>query len=75
MRLCVYKSLLDICGQAVKSLFDIDVAFRGHLEEGDAEFVCEGLALFGGYLAFIFPVAFVADEDFVDTFTGVLFDV
>ena len=29
----------------------------------------------GGYGAFLFPVAFVADEDLVDAFGGVLFDV
>jgi hypothetical protein len=29
----------------------------------------------GGDCAFFFPVAFVADEDFVDAFRGVLFDV
>jgi hypothetical protein len=33
------------------------------------------LALGGADDAFFFPVALVADEDFVDAFAGVLFDV
>jgi hypothetical protein len=33
------------------------------------------LALLGADDALFFPVAFVADEDFVDAFRGVLFDV
>lgn len=69
------KALLDIAGEAVKRLVDVDVALGRDLEEGDAEFVGEGLALFCGDGALLFPVALVADEDLVDAFGGVLLDV
>ena len=71
----VDKALLDVAGEAVKRLVDVDVALGGDLEERDAEFVGEGLALFCGDGALLFPVALVADEDLVDAFRGVLLDV
>lgn len=71
----IHESLLDIACQAVERFLNIDVRFRGDLHEGYSELICEGLALFGGDLALLLPVAFVADEDLVYAFAGVLFDV
>ena len=71
----VDEALLDIRGERVEGLVDVDVALGRDLEEGDAEFVGEGLALFCGDGALLFPVALVADEDLVDAFGGVLLDV
>lgn len=68
-------SLLDIGGEAVEGLLDVDVVFRGNLQEGDAELVGKLLPLFGGDSPFLFPVTLVANEDFVDAFAGVLLDV
>ena len=69
------KTLLDVAGEAVKRLIDVDVALGRDLEEGDAEFVGEGLAALGADGALLFPIALVADEDLVDAFGGVLLDV
>lgn len=33
------NSFLDVSGQAVKSLVDVDVALSGNFEEGNTEFV------------------------------------
>jgi hypothetical protein len=71
----IYESFLDVARQAEEGRFDIDVRFCRNLEEGDAKLVCEGLTLFGGYGALLFPVAFIADEDLVDPFARVLLDV
>ena len=73
--LCIDDALLDIRRQAEKGLFHVDVAFGRDFHEGDAELVGQGLALLGGDGALLFPVAFVADEDFVHAFGGVLLDV
>jgi hypothetical protein len=69
------QPLLDVARQRVESLVDVDVALSRDLQERDAEFVGEGLALFCGDGALLFPVALVADEDLVDAFRGVLLDV
>ena len=71
----VDDALLDIPREAEKSLFDVDIAFRGDLHERDPELVGQRLALLGGNGAFLLPVALIADEDFVDAFGGVLLDV
>jgi hypothetical protein len=71
----VDQPLLDVAGQRVESLVDVDVALGRDLQEGDTEFVGESLALFCGDGALLFPVAFVANEDLVDAFGGVLLDV
>jgi hypothetical protein len=71
----VDQPLLDIASQAVEGLVDIDVALCRDLEERDAELVGEGLTLFCGDGALLFPVALVANEDLVDAFGGVLFNV
>lgn len=70
--LAVNESLLDVGGQAVESLVNVDVALCRDLEEGDAELVGEGLALLLGDDALVLPVALVADEDLVDALGGVL---
>lgn len=70
-----HEPLLDIPGQAVKRLLHVDVTLGADFEEGDAEFVGELLPSLGGDGALLFPVTFVADEDFVDTLGGVLLDV
>lgn len=67
--------LLDIGRQAVKGLFDIDVALGRYLHEGNAELVGELLTSLDRYRSLFFPVAFVSDQDFVDAFGGVLLDV
>ena len=71
----VDEALLDVRGERVEGLVDVDVALCRDLEEGDAEFVGEGLAALGADGALLFPIALVADEDLVDAFGGVLFDV
>jgi hypothetical protein len=71
----INQPLLDVARQRVEGLVDIDVALSRDLQERDAEFVGEGLALFCGDGALLFPVALVADEDLVDAFRGVLLDV
>jgi len=72
---CINDSLLDIRCQTVEGLLDVDVALGGDFHEGDAELVGQLLSFLRGDHAFLFPVAFVADEDLVDAFGGVLFDV
>jgi hypothetical protein len=71
----IYQPLLDVACERIKRSVDVDVALRRDLEERDAEFVCEGLALFCRDGALFFPVALVADEDLVDAFGCVLLDV
>jgi hypothetical protein len=71
----VDQPLLDVGGQAVEGLVDVDVALCRDLEEGDTEFVRERLAALGRDGALLFPVALVADEDLVDAFGGMLLDV
>lgn len=71
----IYQALLDVRGEGVKGLVDVDVALCRDLEERNAEFVCECLALFCADGALLFPVALVADEDLVDALGGVLLDV
>lgn len=66
---------LDVGGQAVKGLVNVDAALGRDLEEGDAQLVGQLLALLGGDDALLFPVALVADQDLVDAFGGVLLDV
>jgi hypothetical protein len=69
------EALLDVGGEAIECLVDVDVALGGHLEEGDTELVGEGLALFGADHALLLPVALVSDQDLVDTFGSVLLNV
>ena len=71
----VHQSLLDICREGEKGLFDVDVALCADFHEWDAELVGEGLTLFCAYGTLLFPVALVANQDLVDAFAGVLFDV
>ena len=71
----VDEALLDVGGEAVEGLVDVDVALGGDLEEGDAELVGEGLALFLGDDALVLPVALVANQDLVNALGGVLLDV
>lgn len=66
---------LDVARERVEGLVDVDVALCADLEEGNAEFVCKGLALFCGDGALLFPVALVADKDLVDSLGGMLFDI
>lgn len=67
--------LLDIRRERVERFLHVDVALGRDLEEGDAEFVGQRLALLGADGALLLPVAFVADEDLVDAFAGVLLDI
>jgi hypothetical protein len=71
----VYETLLDIGSEAVECLVNVDVALGRDLEEWDAKFIGERLALFCADDSLLFPVALVADQDLVDTFGGVLFYV
>ena len=68
LALRIDDALLDVRCEAVEGLVHVDVALGADLEERDAEFVGEGLALFCGDGALLLPVAFVADEDLVDAF-------
>ena len=71
----VDDALLDVGGQAVEGLVDVDVALGRDLEEGNAQFVGKSLALLRGYYPLLLPVAFVADQNLVDALGGVLLDV
>lgn len=66
---------LDVGGQAVEGLVDVDAALGRDLEEGNAELVGQLLALFGGDDALLLPVALVANQNLVDALGGVLLDV
>jgi hypothetical protein len=71
----VDEARLDVRGERVEGLVDVDVALGRDLEEGDAELVGQRLALLRGDGALFLPVALVADEDLVDALGGVLLDV
>jgi hypothetical protein len=71
----VNEALLDIRGERVKGLIDVDVALGRDFEERNAEFVCERLAPFCADGALLFPVALVTNEDLVNALGGVLLDV
>jgi len=71
----INNPLLDIRREAIKRLLHINIALGRDFHEGDAELVGELLAALDADDAFFLPVAFVADEDFIDAFGGVLFDV
>lgn len=75
LRLGHVHALLYLGGEAVEGLFDVGVVLGGDLEEGDAEFVGELLALFDRDGAFLLPVAFITDQNLVDALASVLFDV
>lgn len=68
-------ALLDVGREAVEGLLDVDVGLGRDLEEGDAELVGERLAPLRRHHPLLFPVAFVADQDLVHAFGGVLLDV
>lgn len=65
-------ALLDVGGQVVKGLVDVDVALSRDFEEGNAELLSQGLALFGRDGALLLPVALVANQNLVDALCGVL---
>lgn len=71
----VDDALLDVGGEREESLFDVDVALGADLHEGNAKFVSQSLTLGCRDGALFFPIALVADQDFVDTFSRVLLDV
>lgn len=71
----VDDSLLNIRRQAVERLLHIDVALGRDLQERYSELVCKLLAALRGDDALVFPIAFVANEDLVYAFRGMLFDV
>ena len=71
----VNQSLFDIACERIEGLVHVYVALRADLKKRDAELVCEGLSLFCGDGALLFPVALVAYQDLVDALGGVLFDV
>lgn len=71
----VHDLLLDVSSQAVESLLDVDIALCRDFEERNAEFISELLSSLGGDCSLLFPVAFVSDQNFVDTLAGMLFDV
>lgn len=68
-------AFLDIGGKAIECLFDVDVVLCGDLEEWDTELIGELLALFGRNRPLLFPVTLVSDENLVNSFAGVLFDI
>jgi hypothetical protein len=74
-RLAVDQPLLDVGGEGVEGLVDVDVALGRDLEEGYAELVGEGLALLGRDDPLLVPVALVSDQDLVDALSRVLLDV
>jgi len=68
-------ALLDVRCKAIECLFNVDVVFRGHLQEWNAELVSQLLALFGRDGPLLLPVALVSDEDFVYSFAGMLLHI
>ena len=68
-------SFFDIRCKAVERLLNVDVVLGRDLEEGNAEFIGELLALFSRNRPFLLPVAFISNEDLVYAFTSMLFDV
>ena len=71
----VDDTLLDVACKAEEGLLDVDVRFGADFHEWDAKLVGKCLALFGRDRALLFPVALVADKDFVDAFGCVLLNV
>jgi hypothetical protein len=71
----VDQPFLDVRCETVKRLVDVDVALCRNLKERDAKLIGECLTPLGRHRAFLFPVAFVADQDFVDSFSSVLLNV
>lgn len=57
----VHKALLDVGGEAVEGLVDVDVALCADLEERNAQLVGELLAALRADGALLLPVALVAD--------------
>jgi hypothetical protein len=55
--------------------FDVDIGFCACFNEWDTKFLGECSALIFRDYAFLGPVAFIPDEDFMDSFCGMLFDV
>ena len=71
----VDDAFLDFASEAVEGFLDIDVALGRDFHERNAELVGEGLALFRRDGAFLFPIAFVTNQNLVDAFAGVLLNV
>ena len=69
------QTLLDVGGEAVEGLVNVDVALGGDLEEGDAELIGKSLALLGADDALLFPITLVADQDLVDALGSVLLNI
>lgn len=69
---CVDDPFLDVGRKAEEGLLDVLVGFGRDFEEGDAQLVCEGLALLCRYSALLLPVALVSDQNLVYTFRCVL---
>lgn len=68
----VDDALLDVRGQVVKGLVNVDVALSRDLEEWDAQLLGQSLALLSRDGALLLPVALVAYQDLVDALGGVL---
>jgi len=72
---CVDYSFLNVGGEGVEGLLNVDVALGRDLKKGDAELVGELLALLGADSTLLFPVAFVANKNLVNALAGVLLDI
>ena len=68
-------AFLYVGSKIIKGFLDVDIVFGRNLKKGYAKLVCELLALFGRNSPLPFPVAFIADEDFMHTFASMLLDV
>ena len=68
-------ALLDIGCQAVEGLLDVDVVLGRDLQERNAQFVGQLLALLSRDGPLLLPVTLVPDKDLVNTLAGVLLDV
>lgn len=73
--LCVNNTLLDIACETEEGLLHVDVALGRNLHEWDSKLVRKCLTLLGGNGALLFPIALVAYEDLVHTFSCVLLDI
>lgn len=57
----IHNTLLDVSGQAVKGLVDVDVALGRDLEEWDVQLAGQSLSLFGRHNTLLLPITLVAD--------------
>lgn len=74
-RLGHIHAFLYLGSEIIESLFNVDIVLGGNLEEGDAQLICQLLALLSRNSPLFLPVAFISNEDLVHTLTCMLFNI